>query len=88
MYNIIFAIMTSVLLLAGGSLQAGEFGGIQFADKIALPDTTKTVQLNGVGYRKKFFVKVYIGALYTEMPARSRDEVIAGEGAFRAAFER
>ena len=72
--------MASVLVLSSHSLQAREFGGVQFADKMALPDTTKTVQLNGVGYRKKFFIKVYIGALYTEKLARSRDEVIAMDG--------
>ena len=83
MYKIIFAIVVSVLVLSSNSLQAREFGGVQFADKVALPDTTKTVQLNGVGYRKKFFIKVYIGALYTEKLARSRDEVVAMDGASR-----
>jgi hypothetical protein len=80
MYKIIFAIVASVLVLSSNSLHAREFGGVQFADKVALPDTTKTVQLNGVGYRKKFFIKVYIGALYTEKLARSRDEVVAMDG--------
>ena len=80
MYKILFAIVASVLVLSSNSLQAREFGGVQFPDKVALPDTTKTVQLNGVGYRKKFFVKVYIGALYTEKLARSRDEVVAMDG--------
>ena len=80
MYKIIVAIVTSALLFASGTLQAREFGGIQFPDKVALPDTVKTVQLNGIGYRKKFFIKVYIGALYTESLARSRDEVVALDG--------
>ena len=80
MYKIIVSIVTSALIFSTGSLQAREFGGIQFPDKMALPDTTKTVQLNGVGYRKKFFIKVYIGALYTEKLARSRDEVVALDG--------
>ena len=73
MYKIILAIVASVLVLSSNSLHAREFGGVQFQDKVALPDTTKTVQLNGEGYRKKFFVKVYIGALYTEKLARSSD---------------
>jgi len=80
MYKIIYAVVISALLLCAGSLQAREFGGIEFADKMALPDTVKTVQLNGIGYRKKFFIKVYIGALYTERLARSRDEVVALDG--------
>ena len=83
MYRIIVSIVASALLITSGSLQAREFGGVQFPEKMALPDTTKTVQLNGVGYRKKFFIKVYIGALYTEKLARSRDEVIALNGPSR-----
>jgi hypothetical protein len=70
----------SVLFLCSGAIQAREFDGIKLPDKIALPNTSKTVQLNGVGYRKKFFIKIYIGALYTEKLARSRDEVIALDG--------
>ena len=80
MYKIIFAILLPALLLGTGSLQAREFGGVDFPDKLALPGTSKTVQLNGVGYRKKFFIKVYIGALYTEKLARSRDDVMAMKG--------
>jgi hypothetical protein len=80
MYRFISATVISVLFFFGGSLQAREFAGMDFPDKIALPDTTKTVQLNGVGYRKKFFIKVYIGALYTERLARSRDDVMALNG--------
>ncbi|NNL06621.1 MAG: chalcone isomerase family protein [Gammaproteobacteria bacterium] len=80
MRQLLVFIVTLGFLFGSGSLHAREFGGIDFPDKIALPGTNKTVQLNGVGYRKKFFVKVYIGALYTESLARSRDEVIAMKG--------
>ncbi|MGD2054257.1 MAG: chalcone isomerase family protein [Gammaproteobacteria bacterium] len=80
MYRIISATIISVLFLCSGAIQAREFDGVEFPDKIALPNTSKTVQLNGIGYRKKFFIKIYIGALYTEKLARSRDEVIALDG--------
>lgn len=80
MYKFMLLVAFSAVSLFSGSLQAREFGDFQFEDKLALPDTRKTVQLNGVGYRKKFFVKVYIGALYTEKLARSRDDVIAMKG--------
>ncbi len=86
MYKILTAIVLPALLFCSGSVQAAEFGGVAFPEKIALPDTTRTVQLNGVGFRKKFFVKVYIGALYTEKLARSRDDVIAMEGPRRIAM--
>ena len=80
MFRVIVAIVTSALLFSSSPLQAREFGGVEFPDEVALPNTTKTILLNGVGYRKKFFIKVYIGALYTEKLARSRDEVIAQDG--------
>jgi len=80
MFRVIIAIVTSALLFTGSTLQAREFGGVEFPDEVALPNTSKTVQLNGVGYRKKFFIKIYIGALYTEKLARSRDEVLALDG--------
>ena len=80
MRQLMLVIVTSVVFFCSSSPYAREFGGIDFPDKIALPGTNKTVQLNGVGYRKKFFIKVYIGALYTEVLVRSRDEVIALEG--------
>ena len=81
-----FAIALSTMLFSSGSLQAREFGGVQLDDTLALPDTTKTVQLNGVGYRKKFFIKVYIGALYTEKLVKSRDDVMALKGPRRVAM--
>lgn len=86
MHKIMIAIVLPALMLCSGPLQAREFDGVQFPDKLALPDTNKTVQLNGVGYRKKFFIKVYMGALYTEKLARSRDDVIAMKGPKRIAM--
>ena len=86
MYKNIFAVVCAVMLLSSGSLQAREFDGVELPEKLALPSTSKTVQLNGVGYRKKFFIKVYIGALYTERLARSRDDVIAMKGPRRVAM--
>jgi len=80
MHKLILALATSLLFFSSGPIEAREFGGITFPEKIALADTARTVQLNGIGYRKKFFIKVYIGALYTERLARSRDEVIALDG--------
>ncbi len=80
MLRVMFSIALSAMLVFAGPLQAREFGGVDFPDKLALPGTSKTVQLNGVGYRKKLFIKVYIGALYTEKPARSRDDVIDMKG--------
>jgi hypothetical protein len=48
----------------------------------------KTLSLNGAGVRTKFFVKVYVGALYTEKKVSTTDELLRdpGEKAVRMHF--
>jgi len=50
---------------------------------VALPDTAtldgKALQLNGAGLRSKFFVKVYVGALYLEQKASDGAGIIAAD---------
>lgn len=41
----------------------------------------QTLQLNGAGIRSKFFVKVYVGALYLAQTARSTDAALSMQGA-------
>jgi hypothetical protein len=52
---------------------------------IVLPDTvtvaTEQLQLNGYGLRKKFFLKIYLGSLYTEAKATSTEQVLEMPGA-------
>lgn len=59
---------------------ARNFHDINFPDSLTLPGTEQVLQLNGVGYRSKFFIKVYVGALYTEHKAATRDEVQSQPG--------
>ena len=40
----------------------------------------KTLSLNGAGVRTKFFVKVYVGALYAERKVSSADELLRDPG--------
>ncbi len=49
--------------------QAVEFGGVQFPDTLKVKGSPVELRLNGVGYRTKFFFKIYIGALY--LPEKS-----------------
>ena len=49
---------------------AVEVAGVEIPDQTEL-ETGEQLQLNGAGVRKKFFVKVYVGALY--LPARTTD---------------
>jgi hypothetical protein len=48
----------------------------------------KTLSLNGAGVRSKFFVKVYVGALYTEKKVATTEELLRdpGEKAVRMHF--
>ncbi len=51
---------------------------------ITVPETVtvagKKLQLNGAGYRTKFVFKLYVGALYTEEKADTRDALQAMKG--------
>jgi chalcone isomerase-like protein len=50
---------------------------------VAVPDAAtlgaRTLQLNGAGLRSKFFVKVYVGALYLEQRATDGSAIIAAD---------
>jgi hypothetical protein len=48
-----------------------EVAGIQVPDSITLAGSNTALQLNGAGIRKKFFVSVYVGALY--LPDKTAD---------------
>lgn len=52
-----------------------QLGDVDLPESITLDGTDKVLQLNGMGYRTKFVFKVYVGALYTQSKADSRDEV-------------
>ena len=79
--NILSKVMV-VLVLSAASLtvRAIEFEGVEFPDKITLDGTSTQLQLNGVGFRTKFIFDIYIGALYTDSKAESRDAVQALKG--------
>jgi Chalcone isomerase-like len=54
-------------------------------DGVTLPDTVTvgeaSLKLNGIATRKKLFVKVYVGGLYTAVPAKTEDEVVTPDTA-------
>ena len=61
----------------------GVLHGVSFAietDGVKIGDFTnvegKNLVLNGYGFRKKFFVKVYLGALYLEKKSNSTEEIL------------
>ncbi len=41
----------------------------------------RQLRLNGAGIRKKFIIKVYVGGLYTDAPAKSLEQIVGGDHA-------
>lgn len=65
-------LLAATLLVAGFSpppVHAAELAGVELADQATAGD--ETLVLNGLGLRKKFFVKVYVGGLY--LPQKTSD---------------
>lgn len=73
-------LLVLLLIFSSGATNAREFHDMQFADKVTIPGTQQVLQLNGIGYRSKFFIKIYIGALYTVDRVKTPGEVLSQSG--------
>jgi len=63
---------------------AGTLAGVTLPDKVDAGG--QALVLNGMGLRKKFFVKVYVGGLYLPAKERSPAKVLGADAARRMAF--
>jgi hypothetical protein len=63
-------IVVVLVLMSSAMAFGGEVAGVTLPETITLGAKPPLV-LNGAGIRSKFFIKVYLGALY--LPARTRD---------------
>ena len=63
-----FAMMVSLLLPL--SAHSAAVGDVEVPDEVRPADTGQQLVLNGAGVRKKFFVSVYVAALYLPQPQR------------------
>jgi len=70
-----------LLLLAALPAAAREVANVRLADTVQLGEPPVTLQLNGAGVRTKFFVKVYVGALYLQTRSPDARAVLAMPGA-------
>jgi long-chain acyl-CoA synthetase len=68
-----FAVLTLLAILPA---QARDIDGVKIPDTLTLAGEKKPLVLNGAGYRKKLFVKVYIGALYLSEPIPYLDRIL------------
>lgn len=69
-----FIVVLAVLLSFEGFSLALDLDGLVISDFAVAGN--KNLVLNGHGFRKKFFVKVYLGALYLEQKTHSSEEII------------
>ena len=81
-----FVATLSLLLLLSPPAWGLEVAGVNVPPTVSVGG--KALDLNGAGVRKKFFFKVYVGALYTEKHVSTTDELLRdpGEKAVRMHF--
>ena len=71
------AFALSLLLLSSHAF-ALDVAGVKIAPTVS--SRQKTLALNGAGIRKKFFIKVYVGSLYTERKVATPAQLLADPG--------
>jgi hypothetical protein len=72
------AVFLVVCVLMAPAVWAGELAGVTMADKVTVGDAT--LALNGMGLRKKLWVKVYVAGLYLETTTSSAADALAATG--------
>jgi hypothetical protein len=65
-FLLMLCLMTTVMPLG-----AHQLAGVDIPDTVTLTDGSPALVLNGAGIRKKFFMDIYVGALY--LPAKTGD---------------
>lgn len=73
----IAVLVSSVTMLETPSSSAREVLGVTFPETITVEG--KTLNLVGVGVRKKLFINVYLAGLYLEKPTKNPAEVISSD---------
>jgi Chalcone isomerase-like len=71
-------ILAAALALAAVPAGAANVAGVNLEDKVTV--NNETLVLNGGGLRKKFVVKVYVGALYLPAKQGNAATVVATDG--------
>lgn len=74
------AALAIALLLASaapGAAHAAEVAGVKLDDKVRIAPSSPELVLNGAGIRTRFFVKVYVGALYLPEKKTAAADVLA-----------
>ncbi len=72
--------VTIGLLIAAFSATSMEIGGVTIPDQVNSSSANERLVLNGAGLRKKFFMKIYAGALYLPSKTESAMEALESAG--------
>jgi len=72
------AVFLVVCALMVPTVWAGELAGVTMTDDVTVGDAT--LVLNGMGLRKKLWVKVYVAGLYLEKPTADASDAVAMTG--------
>jgi len=79
--NIFLICLVFSLIFAAQSVSAREIAGVAVPGSITL--NNKVLVLNGAGIRKKFFLKIYVGALYLTVKRTTSEQVLSDPNAKR-----
>jgi hypothetical protein len=74
------AAIVTCLLITTQSLQARTINGTEIPDTISLPNSDINLVLNGAGIREKFFLDIYVGALYLEKQLHDASTILDDTG--------
>ena len=73
--------LTLVLaMLVTASANAMTVGDAEIPDSYAIPGSETTLVLNGAGIREKFFMDIYVGALYLPVATPDAAAILGDEG--------
>jgi hypothetical protein len=70
-------LLLSLMLLVPAAASAATLAGVTLEDKVTV--NGQTLVLNGMGLRKKLFIKVYVGGLYLQAKSSNPAAIIASD---------
>jgi hypothetical protein len=78
----VFLFSLAVILILGAQTgSAREIAGVDVPETVSINNTG--LVLNGAGVRKKFFIKIYVGALYLTAKRTTVEQILSDPGAKR-----
>lgn len=77
------AVMTLLTVFPPAVTRAATVAGVSVPDRVTLQESGEELVLNGAGVRKKFVIKVYVGALYLPAKETTVDGIVNGPGSRR-----